>query len=105
MSSRTLTLVTGEFGRTPKINDKNQPGRDHYAKCMFALLAGGKVAGQVVGASDATASGPSDRAISPDDVAATFYELLGIDPKLVLRTPDGRPITLVRDGSPLRELC
>jgi len=105
LNDSTTVLVTGEFGRTPELNKRPIPGRDHYAKCMFMMLAGGGIKnGQVIGASDAKAAGPLDTEISPDDVAATFYHCLGIDPAQILQTPDGRPITLVRDGSPITEL-
>lgn len=96
----TAVFVTGEFGRTPKINSRGaEGGRDHYPRCMFMLMAGGGVrGGQVIGESDATAAGPKHDAISPDDVAASFYANLGIDPSLEYDTDTGRPITLVRDG-------
>ena len=56
-------------------------GRDHYPRCMFMLMAGGAVrGGQVIGESDDTAAGPRNEGISPDDVAASFYYNLGIDP-------------------------
>jgi hypothetical protein len=104
--SSTAVLITGEFGRTPKINDRSaEGGRDHYPRCMFMLMAGGRVrGGQVIGASDETASGPASDAIKPDDVAATFYQNLGIDPQTEYHTETGRPITLVRDGTPLASL-
>ena len=74
----TSVFVTGEFGRTPKINQRG--GRDHYPRAMFCLLAGGGMpGGQVIGESDAKGEGPKDRVITPDDVAATFYHTLGID--------------------------
>tara|TARA_R110002049_G_scaffold2750_10_gene22422 strand:+ start:58334 stop:59638 length:1305 start_codon:yes stop_codon:yes gene_type:complete len=96
----TAVFVTGEFGRTPKINTRSaEGGRDHYPRCMFMLMAGGAVrGGQVIGESDDTASGPRHEGISPDDVAASFYYNLGIDPTLEYDTSTGRPITLVRDG-------
>jgi hypothetical protein len=96
----TAILATGEFGRTPKINDRTaEGGRDHYPRCMFMLMAGGGVrGGQVVGESDDTASAPRHEAITPDDVAASFYHNLGIDPQMEFHTETGRPITLVRDG-------
>ena len=102
----TAVLATGEFGRTPKINSRSaEGGRDHYPRCMFMLMAGGGVrGGQVVGESDATASGPAHEAISPDDVAASFYHTLGIDPQLEFQTETGRPITLVRDGKVIPQL-
>jgi uncharacterized protein (DUF1501 family) len=102
----TAVFVTGEFGRTPKINTRSaEGGRDHYPRCMFMLMAGGAVrGGQVIGESDDTASGPRHEAISPDDVAASFYYNMGIDPELEYKSSTGRPITLVRDGSVVRKL-
>ena len=102
----TAVFVTGEFGRTPKINTRSaEGGRDHYPRCMFMLMAGGAVrGGQVIGESDDTASGPRHEGISPDDVAASFYYNLGIDPTLEYDTSTGRPITLVRDGNVIQEL-
>jgi uncharacterized protein (DUF1501 family) len=102
----TAVFVTGEFGRTPKINQRSaEGGRDHYPRCMFMLMAGGAVrGGQVVGESDDTASGPRHEAITPDDVAASFYYNLGIDPSMEFHSSTGRPITLVRDGSVIDSL-
>jgi hypothetical protein len=104
--SSTAVLTTGEFGRTPKINQRSaEGGRDHYPRCMFMLMAGGGVkGGQVIGESDATASAPKNDAISPDDVAASFYHNLGIDPAMEFQTETGRPITLVRDGKVISSL-
>jgi hypothetical protein len=100
----TAVFVTGEFGRTPKINPN--AGRDHYPRAMFVLLGGGGMkGGQVIGASDDKAMGPaSGDGISPDDVAASFYHALGIDPAKEYRTPSGRPIAIVRYGNPIKEL-
>lgn len=102
----TAVFVTGEFGRTPKINTRSsEGGRDHYPRCMFMLMAGGAVrGGQVIGESDDTASGPRHEGISPDDVAASFYYNLGIDPTLEYDSTTGRPITLVRDGNIVQQL-
>jgi hypothetical protein len=72
---------------------------------MFCLLAGGGMrGGQVIGASDETASGPKEEAITPDDVAASFYRSLGIDTTKEYHTPSGRPVMLVRHGRPLARL-
>jgi Protein of unknown function (DUF1501) len=99
----TAVFVTGEFGRTPKINQRG--GRDHYPRAMFCVLAGGGIkGGQVIGASDAKGEGPKDKAITPDDVAATFYKSLGIDPRKEYNTPSGRPVMIVRYGEPIKEL-
>jgi len=99
----TVVYVSGEFGRTPKVNGR--AGRDHYPRAMFTLLGGGGIkAGQVVGASDAKGEGPKDKAITPDDVVATFFTALGIDPKKEYRTPSGRPVMIVRYGTPIDQL-
>jgi len=96
----TAILVTGEFGRTPKVN-KNA-GRDHWSRAMCSLMAGGSThAGQVVGATDDKAQGPVGAGYTPDDLAASFFQNIGIDPKTEYRANVGRPITLVRDGSPI----
>jgi hypothetical protein len=99
----TAVLAVGEFGRTPKVN--GQAGRDHWAQAMFALMAGGDVrGGQVLGATDATASRPEGEGYSPDDLAATFYRNIGIDPEKEYQASSGRPIALVRDGRVIRPL-
>ena len=93
----TSILVTGEFGRTPKVNKR--VGRDHWARAMSALMAGGRVqGGQFIGETDDKAQGPKGDAHSPDDLAATFFENIGIDPKKEYKANVGRPITLVRNG-------
>ncbi|MBC8326556.1 MAG: DUF1501 domain-containing protein [Verrucomicrobia subdivision 3 bacterium] len=103
MLESTSVFVTGEFGRTPKINART--GRDHYPRAMFCLMAGGGMkGGQVIGASDAKGEGPKDKAITPDDVAASFIHSLGIDPTKEYHTPSGRPVMIVRDGTVIPEL-
>jgi hypothetical protein len=100
--AETLVLVMGEFGRTPKLN--TQGGRDHWPRVFSALLAGGGVpGGQVLGSSDATGESPKDRPITPADLAATIFTLLGIDPQQLLHTPDGRPVHVNRDGHAVPE--
>jgi hypothetical protein len=102
----TSVFVTGEFGRTPKINTRSaEGGRDHYPRCMFMLMGGGGMrGGQVVGKSDDKAVGPADRVITPDNAAATFYQSMGIDYRMEYQSSIGRPITIVRDGSAISEL-
>jgi hypothetical protein len=91
MLDETLIVVMGEFGRTPKLN--TAAGRDHWPRVFSAVLAGGGVpGGQVVGSSDSVGEGPRDRPVTPADLTATIYSLLGIDPKLELHTSDGRPV-------------
>lgn len=103
MLESTTVFVTGEFGRTPKIN--KLAGRDHYPRSMFCLLAGGGIqGGQVVGESDAKGEGPKDQEITPDQVAATFYHTLGIDHGKEYYTPSGRPVKIVRYGKVMSEL-
>ena len=102
----TTVFVTGEFGRTPKINSRSaEGGRDHYPRCMCMLMGGGPVqGGQVIGESDASAAGPKNDAINPEDVAASFYHTLGINHHKEYQTSIGRPISIVRDGSVLNDL-
>jgi hypothetical protein len=99
----TLVVVMGEFGRTPKVSTAG--GRDHWPRVFSVLLAGGGVpGGQTIGSSDATGESPKDRPVTPADLAATIYTLLGIDPHSTLTTSDGRPVQISRDGKPLPEV-
>ena len=99
----TVVLASGEFGRTPKINGR--AGRDHWARTSVALLAGGKiVGGRAIGASDAKAAEPTGDGYSPDDLAATFYHHIGINPQQEFHTATGRPVMLVRNGSVIRDV-
>ncbi len=95
---KTAVMVSGEFGRTPKINARG--GRDHYPRAMWVLLAGGGIkGGQVIGASDEKGTGPaSGEGIAPDDVAASFYHALGINHTKEYKTSTGRPVMIVRNG-------
>ena len=99
----TAIMVAGEFGRTPQIN--GQGGRDHWARAMFALMAGGDIrGGQVIGETDAKAAEPKNESVSPEDLAASFFQNIGIDPQMEFQANVGRPITLVRDGNPIGRL-
>lgn len=98
----TLVVCLGEFGRTPTIN--KAAGRDHWAACNSVVLAGGGVrGGQVYGASDRRAAYPITPPVSPDDLAATIYATLGIDPRTPIRDGLGRPLSLC-DGTPIAGL-
>jgi hypothetical protein len=100
--SETLVVCLGEFGRSPKINAN--AGRDHWAACNSVVLAGAGIrGGQVFGASDRTAAYPVTTPVSPGDLAATIYHVLGIDPRIEIHDALGRPLRL-SDGRPLREL-
>jgi hypothetical protein len=88
--SETLVVCLGEFGRTPKINAA--AGRDHWAACNSVVLAGGGVQpGRAHGASDRSAAYPATTPISPDDLAATIYHCLGIDPRMEIQDREGKP--------------
>lgn len=104
MLDETLIAVMGEFGRTPKLNV--QGGRDHWPRVFSVALAGGGLrGGQVIGSSDAVGEGPRDRPVTPSDLAATIYSLLGIDPRAELSTSDGRPIRIAPfEAEVVREL-
>lgn len=99
----TLILVMGEFGRTPKLNTAG--GRDHWPRVFSVAMAGGGVrGGQAYGSSDPVGEGPQDHPVTPADLTATIYSTLGLDPHHTLRTSDGRPIHLSRDGQVIKEL-
>ncbi|MBL9092029.1 MAG: DUF1501 domain-containing protein, partial [Planctomycetaceae bacterium] len=99
----TAVIMTGEFGRTPKLNQRG--GRDHWPRAMFVVMAGGGMkTGQVIGASDDKGQGPANEAIAPDDVATTLLTTLGIDTHKEYHTNTGRPIMISRDGKPISKL-
>jgi hypothetical protein len=98
----TLVLWMGEFGRTPKIN--SQSSRDHWPQCYTMLLAGGGVKrGYVHGASDKNGAYPARDPVRPDDLAATMYYLLGIDPETEVRSVGARPVKIA-EGSPVMDV-
>ncbi|MEQ1824841.1 MAG: DUF1501 domain-containing protein [Pirellula sp.] len=95
--SKTLIMVSSEFGRTPKIN--NDAGRDHWPKVFSVMLAGGGVKGGLVyGSSDATATEPEFDPVSPEDLATTMYHLLGIVADKEMMAPGDRPIEICDGG-------
>ncbi|MGF1579819.1 MAG: DUF1501 domain-containing protein [Gemmataceae bacterium] len=94
----TLVVMMGEFGRTPRINSNR--GRDHWPNVFSVALAGGGVrGGQVIGSSNALGEYPRENPVTPSDLAATIYTLLGINPGRELRTSDGRPVRVAADGA------
>lgn len=100
---RTLVVVMGEFGRTPKINAA--AGRDHWNFCYGLMLVGGGIReGFVYGASDRTGALPADKPVLPAEIVATIYEALGIPHTLEVHDPQSRPYVLVPWGDPLVEL-
>ena len=99
----TLLVVMGEFGRTPRIN--KDAGRDHWGRAGSMLFAGAGVrGGQVLGATDREGAFVTERPVRPADVAWTVYESLGIDPKKIVHTPEGRPVELLDQGGMIHEL-
>ena len=110
MLDETLIVWTGEFGRTPKVGQRNsdagagRDGRDHWPNCFTSVLAGGGVAGGVVyGRSDRQAAYPAENPVRPVDFVATIYHLLGVPSELMLHDTGGRPHR-VRPGSLIRDL-
>jgi hypothetical protein len=106
----TLIVWTGEFGRTPKVGQRNSDagagadGRDHWPNCFTSVLAGGGIeGGQVYGASDRYAAYPASDAVHPVDLVATIYELLGVERELQLKDSQGRPLVIC-PGQPLTRL-
>ena len=98
MLDETLVIVMGEFGRTPRMNSNG--GRDHWPNVFSVALAGGGVqGGQVIGRSDNLGEYPDENPVTPSDLAATIYTLLGIDPAHELHTSDGRPVRVAPDGA------
>jgi hypothetical protein len=93
----TIVVCVGEFGRTPRVN--GTAGRDHWARTMAALLAGGGLpGGTAYGATDARGMAPRSEACSPDDLAATILGRLGLRPGHELMTSGGRPMAIFREG-------
>lgn len=99
----TMVVLLGEFGRTPKINERG--GRDHWPHAMSVLMAGAGIpGGQIVGATDVRGYYASENVYRPEDFAASIYTKLGIDPSQHLQTTAGRPVQLVNNGRLIREL-
>jgi len=100
---RTIVYCAGEFGRTPTVN--RNAGRDHWARSMAVVLAGGGFQqGLAYGATDANGMAPSVDPCTPDDIASTIFQRMGIDPHQELMTPTGRPVQLFREGRVLNRL-
>lgn len=113
LNRRVLTIVTGEFGRTPKISyaadsasGAMQPGRDHWPATTSILFSGGSVqSGQVVGATDRRGEQVVERRIGPADFLATVYRHLGVDAAgIAFDDFSGRPIPILNGGAPVPEL-
>jgi hypothetical protein len=112
LDRKVLVIVTGEFGRTPRINPTigsqtgiMQPGRDHWPQAMSMLLCGGGMrTGQVIGSTNRRGEHPQDRPLTPSDLWATMYRHLGIDWNHSFLDHNGRPMPILTDGEPIQEL-
>jgi uncharacterized protein (DUF1501 family) len=106
----TLVVAVGEFGRSPRLgvstsgNTNSPDGRDHWPYCYTALVAGAGIpGGHLYGESDDTASSPKEKPVHPNDLLATVYYTLGIDPDMEVLNHLGQPRELVK-GTPLFDL-
>jgi hypothetical protein len=98
-----VTVMWGEFGRTPKIN--NNAGRDHWSPVMSALVAGGGLKmGQTIGSTTARGERPKDRPLTVPQVLSTLYRAIGIDPAQTFVNGSGRPMHILDDREPVKEL-
>jgi uncharacterized protein (DUF1501 family) len=112
LDRKVMVIVTGEFGRTPRINSAigtqtgvMQPGRDHWPGAMSLLICGGGMrTGQVIGSTTSKAEGPQDRPLTPNDLWATVYRHLGIDWEHAFPDHAGRPMPILPYGEPIGEL-
>jgi hypothetical protein len=103
LDKNVLVLTYGEFGRTPRINKDS--GRDHWPGAMTVVFAGGGLKmGQVIGSTDAKAEAPKTRAVGPQDIMATMYQVLGIDYRHEFHDAAQRPIPILNEGKPIEEL-
>jgi hypothetical protein len=106
LDKKVLLVVTGEFGRTPRIEQTNgRPGRDHWPNAMSMLVSGGGMPmGQVIGSTTAKGEEPKERAMTPNDLWATVLKHLGIDPQHSFLDHQGRPMPILPFGEPIKEL-
>ena len=99
----TIVMISSEFGRTPKIN--KDAGRDHWPRVFSVVFAGGGFKrGHVYGSSDATGSDVETDPLTIENLAATLYTQLGIDPDAKLQASGGRPVSIVYNGQPVKDL-
>jgi uncharacterized protein (DUF1501 family) len=104
MDKDVVTVMWGEFGRTPKVNGSDG-GRDHWSPVMSALIAGGGLKmGQAVGSSSARGEYPKDRPLKESNVLSTIYHTLGIDPSQTFPNGSGRPMYILDERDPVTEL-
>ena len=107
LADDVAVVVWGEMGRTPRVGTQRgtTAGRNHWPQAGFALMAGGGLRmGQVVGATDARGERPRGKPCTPQNVLATLYHVLGIDPLTTLPDHQGRPVYLLDDREKVAEL-
>jgi uncharacterized protein (DUF1501 family) len=101
-------VMFGEFGRTPRMNNglgQGAPGRDHWGNAMSCLIGGGGVkGGRVVGSTNRFGEVPAHRPVTPRDMHATIYQVLGVDPYIKFLDHSGRPVPAVDNGAAISEL-
>src|SRR5262249_21728923 len=101
----TLVLCLSEHGRTPKLSKARGGGRDHWSRAYSQVFAGGGMSrGRLVGRTDAIAGDVQDTPVSPKDILATPFHLLGIDPHTTVTDPVNRPIPIAGGGDARREM-
>jgi hypothetical protein len=114
MLDSTMVILCGEFSRTPKMNDGGNggppgkmgtPGRDHWGNSLSVLIGGGGVqGGRLIGSTDRLGTFPQTRPLTPSNLHATVYKALGINPNIELTDPEGRPMVVLDDPTPIEEL-
>jgi len=109
MLDDVLVVVMGEFGRTPRLNQGQPgipiPGRDHWGNAISVMMAGGGLqGGAIVGKTNDKAEHPIERAVKPDSILATVYHVMGIDTSQTFPDHSGRPVAILPDNEPLREI-
>jgi len=113
LNKRVLLVVTGEFGRTPRLRTQigsqtkvDQPGRDHWPKAMSMLVSGGGMrTGQIIGATNKKGEHPVERAMSPNDLWASVFQHLGVDQRISFNNLQGVPMPILSSGEPIAELA
>jgi hypothetical protein len=113
LDRKVLLVVTGEFGRTPRLRTQtgsktkvSQPGRDHWPQAMSMLVSGGGMrTGQVIGATNKKGEHPVERAMSPNDLWASVFQHLGVDQQIAFTNLQGVPMPILSTGEPIAELA
>jgi uncharacterized protein (DUF1501 family) len=111
---KTLVILCGEFGRTPRMNDGGNggppgsmgtPGRDHWGNALSVLVGGGGVqGGRIIGSTNRLGEVPQDHPLRPGDLHHTIFRVLGVDPNVSFPDPSGRPIVAIDHGAVIEEL-